>query len=111
MELDWLLGQLEGKYELRKGGRLGPGVHDAKEPAVLNCVLRCIPRGLQHEADPRQVEKLLEGLKPLLEQLEKDVALPIGSHTQNSEVLLRGPTTYRRIGSICSFRRRRSAVL
>ena len=36
VELDWLESQLEGKYELRKGGRLGAGDQDAKEILVLN---------------------------------------------------------------------------
>ena len=95
-ELDWLEGQLEGKYELRKGGRLEPGADDAKELTVLNRVLRYTEQGFEYEADPRQAEKLLEGLKldgncngaatpglkPLLEQLEKDAALPVGSHTE-----------------------------
>ena len=35
-ELNWLETQLEGKYELRKGGRLGPGKDDAKEILMLN---------------------------------------------------------------------------
>ena len=35
-ELDLLDKQFEGKYELRKGGRLGPGADDAKELTVLN---------------------------------------------------------------------------
>ena len=95
-ELDWLEGQLESRYELRKGPRLGPGVDDAKELTVLNRVLRYTPQGFEYEADPRQAEKLLEGLrlddgcnsvaqpgsKPLLEQLEKDVPLADGSHTE-----------------------------
>ena len=43
VELDWLERQHEGKYELRKGGRLGPGAEDAKELTVLNRVLRYTP--------------------------------------------------------------------
>ena len=95
-DLDWLEEQLEGKYELRKGGRLGPGANDAKELTVLNRVLRYTEHGFEYEADPRQAEKLLEGLrldsgcngaatpglKPLLEQLEKDCPLPVGAHTE-----------------------------
>ena len=62
VELDWLEVQLEDKYELRKGGRLGPGSGDATELTVLNRVLRYTPDGFEYEADPRQSEKLLEGL-------------------------------------------------
>ena len=61
-ELDWLEQQLESKYELRKGGRLGPGPNDAKELTVLNRILRFTEAGYEYEADPRQAEKLLESL-------------------------------------------------
>ena len=82
--LDWLEAKLESKYELRKGGCLGPGAKDCKELTVLNRVMRWTKGGLEYEADPRQVERLLKGLrldsgcnsvatpglKPLVEQLE-----------------------------------------
>ena len=59
---------------------------DAKELTVLNRVLRYTPEGFEYEADPRQAEKLLEGLKldgncngvatpglkPVMEQLTKE---------------------------------------
>ena len=61
-ELDWLEAQLKDKHELRKGGRLGPGDEDAKELTVLNRVLRYTPDAFEYEADPRQAEKLQEGL-------------------------------------------------
>ena len=94
-ELDWLESMLEARYELRKDGRLGPGESDVTELTVLNRILRWTPEGFEYEADPRQGEKLIEamrldancnvaatpGVKPLLEQLEKDVELPPGSHT------------------------------
>ena len=40
VELDWLESQLEGEYELRKGGLLAPGDQDAKEILVLNRAIR-----------------------------------------------------------------------
>ena len=30
-DLDWFVSEMEKLYELSKGGRLGPGNHDAKE--------------------------------------------------------------------------------
>ena len=88
-ELDWLEQALDGKYELRKGGRLGPGPNDAKEIIVVNRVLRWTEAGLEYEADPRQAERLLEGpgldagcngvatpgLKPLVDKLAEDTKL------------------------------------
>ncbi len=62
VELDWLEGQLEGKYELPKGGRLGPSDKDANEILVLNRAVRWTEQGLEYEADPCQGERLLEGL-------------------------------------------------
>ena len=87
--------RVENKYELRKGPRLGPGNDDAKEITVLNRVIRWTETGLEYEADPRQAERLLEGiglddgckvaatpgLKPLVEQLKEDVPLPASSFT------------------------------
>ena len=86
---------LEARYELREDGRVGPGDDDVKDLTVLNRILRRTPEGLEYEVDPRQGEKLIEsmrldancnvaatpGIKPLLEQLEKDVELPAGSRT------------------------------
>ena len=62
-DLDWPEKLMEAKYELRKGGRLGSGQEDAKEILVLNRVIRYTESGLEYEADPRQAERLLEGLK------------------------------------------------
>ena len=96
-ELDWIESALEGKCELRKGGRLGPEPDDAKEILVLNRVIRWTEAGLEYEADPRQAERLLEGLnlggndcksaatpglKPLVEQLQKDAPVPASGVTE-----------------------------
>ena len=82
---------------MRKGGRLGSGADDAKELTVLNRVLRYTDAGYKYEADPRQLEKLLEslglgaggcnsaatpGVKALIEQLETDSPVPVGGHTE-----------------------------
>ena len=94
--LDWLEEQLASKYELRKGGRPGPGADDAKELTVLNRILRYTDKGYEYEADPRQGEKLLEGLrldggckgaatpglKPLIEQLENDKGIPVSGQKE-----------------------------
>ena len=93
-ELDWFQAQLEAKYELKSGGRLGPGAADDKEATVLNRVVRWTARGLEYEADPRQQEKLLyemglqgskqvatPGLKPLKHQLDDEKPLDKLSHT------------------------------
>ena len=75
---------------------LGPEQKDEKEVSILNRVLRWTNDGIEYEADPRQIEKLLEGLhldgegvntaatpgqKPLPKQLEKDQPLPESGHT------------------------------
>ena len=94
-ELDWFEAELEGKYELKKGGRLGPGPNDTKELTVLNRVLRWTAEGIEYEADPRQGERLVEGLgldsgckstatpglKPMIEKLVDDKVLSAEGHT------------------------------
>jgi len=54
---------MKSKYELTVGGRLGPGHDDEKEISVLNRIIRWTPKGIQYEADPRQVEKLLHEIE------------------------------------------------
>ena len=94
-ELDVFERQLEEKYELKKGGRLGPGRDDCKELTVLNRVIRWTDRGIEYEADPRQAERLIEGLnldsgckstatpglKLVLEKLLDDKPLSSDAHT------------------------------
>ena len=46
-------------YELTTQPRLGPAPQDGKEAVVLNRIIRWCDHGLEYEADPRQVEKLL----------------------------------------------------
>ena len=87
-QLDWYEAALESQYELKKGGRLGPGASDDKEASCLNRIIRWCPDGLEYEADPRQIEKLIEeleleganscvtpGLKQLPEQIASDQPL------------------------------------
>ena len=58
--LDWFESELEAKYGLRKGGRIGPGNDHDKEGRVLNRVVRWTEDGLEYEAETRQAEKLIE---------------------------------------------------
>ena len=96
-EQDWFEKQLKAKYELKVGGRLGPGPNDCKELTILNRVIRWTDIGIEYEADPRQGERLLEGLgldgpgvkstatpglKPLIEQLKEDKPLSVEGHTE-----------------------------
>ena len=57
-DLDWFESEFEAKYELRKGGRIGPGKDDDKEGCVLNRVVRWIEDGLEYEADPDKLRNL-----------------------------------------------------
>ena len=62
-DLDWFVEQLKQRYELTESARLGPGSQDDKEGRVLNRILRWTAAGLEYEADPRQVEKLVRDLR------------------------------------------------
>jgi hypothetical protein len=93
-QLDWVESKLREVYELKVGGRLGPGGADSKEACVLNRVLRWTKEGVELEADPRQAEKVLHelsveggksvatpGLAPTSAQLEADKDLNEKLHT------------------------------
>ena len=94
-EIDWFEKLLEERYELKKGGRLGPAPTDCKELTILNRVIRWTERGVEYEADPRQAERLLEGLgldgnckstatpglKPVIDVLKEDSLLSTAAHT------------------------------
>ena len=80
---------MKAKYELTVGGRLGHGPKDAKEISMLNRIVRLPSRGIEYEADPRKLEKLLreielEGangavtpsVKVLAHQVEDEADLP-----------------------------------
>ena len=60
--LDHFEDKLEAKYQLKKGGRLGPGFSDAKELTVFNRVIRWTDSGSEYEADLGRGERPLEGL-------------------------------------------------
>jgi hypothetical protein len=96
VSLDWYEAQLKELYELKVGGRLGPGVKDDKEATCLNRVIRWTSVGLEYEADPRQAEKLVEeleldgegvkatvtpGIKALPAQIADDKPLDPSRHT------------------------------
>ena len=94
--LDWFEAQMKTKYELTVGGRLGPGKNDTREATILNRVVRWTSKGLDYEADPRQVERLLAeveldsgtngaatpGIKPLAHQIAEEHELPKELHTR-----------------------------
>ena len=117
--LDWLEAAMKNKYELTVGGRLGPGPKDDKEISVLNRIICWTPHGIQCEAAPRQVEKLLReielegangavtpGQKILSHQAESEVELPERDFTRFRALV---PTIWLPTGLMCSMRPRRPA--
>jgi len=93
--LDEFEAELRRRYELKSGGRLGPGHGDDKQAMVLNRVVTWGPDGVTIEGDPRQIEKILlelgldnetkgaatPGLKATKPQLEEDGPLDADKHT------------------------------
>ena len=51
---------MEERHELTIGGRLGPAPTDSKEVRCLNRIIRWTNVGIEYEADPRLVERLVE---------------------------------------------------
>ena len=74
-QLDCFQQMMQGHYELPVGGRLEPGPSDDKEATVLNRVIRWTEQGVEYEANPRQVERLLDGIE-LSGEGVKGVATP-----------------------------------
>ena len=54
---------MEAKYELKELARLGPAKSDAKEVKVLNRLVRWTDAGIEYEADPTQIERLVVDLE------------------------------------------------
>ena len=96
-ELDRFEQVMRQHYELTVGGRLGPGPADDKEATILNRVVRWSDEGIQYEADPRQVERLLDemelaadgvkgvvtpSVKPLPHQVAEELPLTEDQHTR-----------------------------
>ncbi len=93
-ELDWFEAQMQSKFELTVGPRLGPGGGDAKEGSILNRIVRYTSEGVLYEADPRQAERLIQecglegansvatpGLKETAAQIAEETDLEPGLHT------------------------------
>ena len=59
-ELDWMEREIAERYEITMQPRMGPGPDDAKEGLILNRVVRWCESHLEYEADPRQVERLVD---------------------------------------------------
>ena len=58
-ELDWFEATLKKSYKLTVSGRLGPGPADDKATIVFGRAIRWTDTGIEYEADPRHVEKLI----------------------------------------------------
>ena len=102
-QLDWLKAEMSKKYELTENYRIGPAEGDAKEARVLNRIVRWTDQGLEYEADPRQVEKIIAslglerakpvgtpGVKQTTEMVNNDQALKEDKHTRFRAVAARG---------------------
>ena len=74
---------------MKEASRLGPRKADDKEGRILNRIVRWTESGLEHEGDPRHVEKLLlelglrgskpvctPGVKPSVEQHNAEEVIP-----------------------------------
>ena len=103
--MDWLKAQMQKKYELTDNCRLGPGKADDKEGNILNRIVRWAEWGLEYEADPRQIEKMLTplgldgdgvksvatpGVKVTKDILDMDKPLVQQKHTHFRAVAARG---------------------
>ena len=93
-ELGWCEAEVDKHYELTTQRRLGPCPEDASECVIFKRVIRWTQDGLEYEADPRQVEKLvaecgmaatnsvaIPGIRLAFSEPEKDQELPVRFHS------------------------------
>ena len=59
---------MEFRYEFMELARLGPGPNDDKEVKILNRIIRWTASGVEYEADPRQIEKVVADAKRLFKE-------------------------------------------
>ena len=101
--LDCLEKAIGESYDITIGPRLGPGPNDAKEARALNRIVRWVGDRIEYEADPRQVERLVQecgmvGCKPMatpgvrigFQELEGDEPLEQRLHTAFRSAAARG---------------------
>ena len=86
-----IIDALKKHWIVKLRATLGPGAADDTEVSILNRIVRWDAAGIEYEADPRHVEKLLRdmemtgckslsspGVKPRAEEAEKSSTLMIG---------------------------------
>jgi len=54
--LDWFKGRIEGKFEIKYKGRMGPREEDIKSVRILNRVITWNKHGIEYESDQRHAE-------------------------------------------------------
>ena len=64
-QLDWFRSEIQGKFEVKLRGRIGPSSNDDKTIRLLNRVFEWTERGILFEADQRHAEIIIKdnGLK------------------------------------------------
>ena len=58
--LNWFKNKIEGKYEIKHRGRLGPGDNDEKAITILNRVVWWDNKGIKYEPDQRHAEIIIK---------------------------------------------------
>ena len=97
---DKLIKDLRQHWVIKVRAVLGPELRDDKEVSILNRVVRWVTGGVEYEADPRHVEKLLrdmdmEACKPLSTPGTK----PLSEEEESSPLLVGDAVTRYRSGA------------
>ena len=102
-QFDCMKSEMQKKYELTESGSLGPSKDDDKEVKILNRIARWTDGGVEYEADPRQVERLVSdlgledakrvgtpGVKQTFEMTSRDKPLAEEKHMAFRAIAARG---------------------
>ena len=57
--LDWFRDKIQGKFEVKFRGRLGPDNGDNKSVRILNRIVTWTNEGIRYEADQRHAELII----------------------------------------------------
>ena len=73
-DLDWFREKVQGRYEVKFRGRMGPEKEDTKSMRLLNRIIQWNEEGIQYEADQRHAEIIVREMG--IKQGKKDIVTP-----------------------------------
>ena len=93
---------MEGEYDIKMRGGLGPDVNDDKSIRILNRCLELRRDGVYLEADPRHTEMIIQDLKLMNSNVMSTPAVKVEPEANPTYLDKDAATQYRRIAARCN---------